>query len=308
MQISELVALCQDRDWQRLTEHLADFLQKNGVSVSKESLGYHISRQGPLTAAFMGWGTDDPTPVVQNFMSSVIAAAVALPPTQPPPPPPKERPAVWVTSSAALGSSSSSSSRGHSGLSYKQACADVVSTFGTTTPYVIAGIHSRQPGNQRFQRRMKIDTGAGKSAMSWEAWVRDAEVLMAQGVTLVSIKPIQVGLFGKGQAVTCNLLAQNVPVVIGAAVYRFDFLVIPDVAFEYTIGSDFQAAYGMVPDLSKGCFNIIMSSSSELVPGGRFPPIPWWGRNIPNWVYRQRLPLHYEGRQLRLEVQDHGRS
>jgi hypothetical protein len=175
-------------------------------------------------------------------------------------------------------------------------------------PYISAGIHPQQPANPAFRRKMGTDSGAGKSTMSWEAWLRDAEVLMRNGATLVSIKPIQVGLFGKGQAVTCSLMAQNVPVVIGSAVYRHDFFIIPDIAFEYVMGSDFQAAYGLVLDLSRGFYTIVMGRSCELVPGGRYPPVPWWGRNIPNWVYRQRFPLYYVGNQLRLEVQDHGRS
>jgi hypothetical protein len=64
MQLAELVALCLDRDWQKVTELFAAFLQQNGISVSTDTLASEIRKHGPLTVAFMGLNGEDPEPRV----------------------------------------------------------------------------------------------------------------------------------------------------------------------------------------------------------------------------------------------------
>jgi hypothetical protein len=101
-------------------------------------------------------------------------------------------------------------------------------------------------------------------------------------------------------------MAQNVPVVLGGAVYHADFLIVAGVAFEYTLGSDFTAHYELVPNLHRGFLSIAIPPGVELLPGAGYPPRPWWGWKIPNWVHKQRLPLFYVGKMMALAAKDLG--
>jgi len=91
----------------------------------------------------------------------------------------------------------------------------------------------------------------------WKHFAR----LWRQGAILVAIKPFKVGLFDVGAFMTIQLIFRNVPVVLGKAVYRADFLVSPDAAFENALGSDFTVLNGLVVDMERGQ----ASSQSSLI-------------------------------------------
>jgi len=178
-------------------------------------------------------------------------------------------------------------------------------TYATTMPHVNRSIHSG-PHDGRFDSRFHIDTGCGKSVMSWAAWVRDAEQLLKAGANLVSIEPLKVGQFGRGHTLSCSLVVQDVPVVVGKGVYRIDMLVVEGVMFDYTLGSDFTAAHGVVPDLRRGVVTLDLHPGVALVPGARYPPIPRWATQRQGWIHRQRDNVYYVGELMPLPARDLG--
>jgi hypothetical protein len=63
-------------------------------------------------------------------------------------------------------------------------------------------------------------------------------------------------------------------------------LIVEGVVFDYTLGSDFTAAYGLVPDLRRGVATIDLSPGVPLVPGAAYPPVPRWATHRQDWVHR----------------------
>jgi hypothetical protein len=89
----------------------------------------------------------------------------------------------------------------------------------------------------------------------------------------------------------------------GAAAFRCDFFVVPDAAYEYVLGSDWQAQHEWVPNLKRG-FGTIPVLAGQRLPGGRVPNLPPWAP--AHWRPRLKLPIYYKGQQLKLAAKDMG--
>jgi hypothetical protein len=159
------------------------------------------------------------------------------------------------------------------------------------------------PDDPASKCRFYWDTGSGKCMMRFDWMWKNFERLRRQGAILVAIKPFKVGLFDVGAFMTIQLIFRNVPVVLGKAVYRADFLISPDAAFENALGSDFTALNGLVVDMERGQARITVRPE-QLLNGARMPRCPSWADE--NWVPKQRLPCFYEGKMLELEAHDNG--
>lgn len=92
-------------------------------------------------------------------------------------------------------------------------------------------------------------------------------------------------MFNKSGSVVTEVL-MGAEFTIGDAVYSSHFFIVPDVGYEYLLGSDFMARYAVKPLYYRNQAELGCAKAAT----NKRPPA------------FQRVPMHFTGRNLRLAV------
>lgn len=160
----------------------------------------------------------------------------------------------------------------------------VLDLYTVSMPYVHGKFCAGRQGS--MVRNLHIDTGASISCISQEAYNRDHAILKGAGGKLVKLQePMRLDMFNKSGSVVTEIV-MGVEFQIGDALYSSHFFVVPDVGYDYLMGSDFMARYAVKPLYYRNRLELGCAKSAT-------------NKRPPSY---QRVPMLFTGRNMRLAV------
>ena len=160
----------------------------------------------------------------------------------------------------------------------------VLDLYTVSMPYVHAKFCAGRQGT--MMRNMYLDSGASISCISQEAYNRDHALLKGAGGKLIKLQePMRLDMFNKSGSVVTEIV-MGVEFQIGDALYNSHFFVVPDVGYDYLMGSDFMARYAVKPLFYRNLLELGCAKGAT-------------NRRPPSY---QRVPMFFTGRNMRLAV------
>lgn len=160
----------------------------------------------------------------------------------------------------------------------------VLDLYTVSMPYVHGKFLAGRQGSMVCN--MYLGSGASISCISQEAYNRDHAVLKGAGGKLVKLQEsMRLDMFNKSGSVVTEIV-MGVRFQIGDALSNSHFFVVPDVGYDYLMGSDFMARYAVKPLYYR---NLLELGCAKGASNTRPPSY-------------QRVPMLFTGRNMRLAV------
>ncbi|EIE27610.1 hypothetical protein COCSUDRAFT_39230 [Coccomyxa subellipsoidea C-169] len=164
------------------------------------------------------------------------------------------------------------------------AISPVIELYTVSMPFVHGKFNAGRKGS--MTRDMYVDTGASISCISQSAYNRDHDLLKGAGAKLVKLQePMRLDMFNKSGSVVTEIV-MGAEFQIGDALYSSHLFVVPDVGYDYLLGSDFMARYAVKPLYYRNQLELGCAKSAS-------------NKRLPSY---QRVRMFFTGRTVRLAV------